>query len=75
MNLSKVCSYLCEVILKMRRPEKMKKFSSNSNCDLDLRSIMLKHKLIQDVAIPKIGMKLYQNQSINESIRLLTTYF
>ena len=28
---------------------------------------MLKHKLIQDVAIPKICMKLYQNQVINES--------
>ena len=32
---------------------------------------MLKHKLIQDVAIPKICMKLYQNQFINESITLL----
>ena len=32
---------------------------------------MLKHKLIKDVAIPKICMKLYQNQAINESIRLL----
>ena len=36
---------------------------------------MLKHKLIKDVAIPKISMKLYQNQAINESIGLLTTYF
>ena len=52
----------------------MKEFSSNSNCDLDFIPIMLKHKLIQDVAIPKICMKLYQNQSINESIGLLTTY-
>ena len=34
---------------------------------------MLKHKLIQDVAIPKICMELYQNQSINENIGLLTT--
>ena len=32
---------------------------------------MLKYKLIQDVAIPKICMKLYQNQAINESIGLL----
>ena len=53
----------------------MKKFSSNSNCDLDLIPIMLKHKLIKDVAIPKISMELYQNQAINESIGLLTTYF
>ena len=51
----------------------MKKFSSYSNCDLGLSPIMLKHKIIQDVAIPKICMKLYQNQSINESIGLLTT--
>ena len=42
----------------------MKQFSSNSNCDLDLGLIMLKHKLIPDVAIPKIYMKLYQNQSL-----------
>ena len=34
---------------------------------------MLKHKLIKDVAIPKICVKLFQNQAINESIRLLTT--
>ena len=27
---------------------------SDSNCDLDLSPIMLKHKLIQGVAIPKI---------------------
>ena len=53
----------------------MKKNSSNSNCDLDFSHTMLKHKLIQDVDIPKICMKLYQNQSINERIRLLTTYF
>ena len=53
----------------------MKKFSSNSNCDLDLIPIMLKHKLIKDVAIPKICMKLYQNQAINKSIGLLTTDF
>ena len=59
----------------MRRPEQKKKISSNSSCDIDLNSIMLKHKLIQEVAIPKICMKLYQNQSINESIGLLTTYF
>ena len=59
----------------MRRPEQLKTFSSNSNGDLDLSPIMLKHKLIQDVAIPKLCMKLYQNQSINESIGLLTTYF
>ena len=43
--------------------------------DPDYRAIMLKHKLIKDVAIPKIFLKLYQNQSINESIILLTTYF
>ena len=48
-----------------------KKFSSN----LDFSPIMLEHKLIQDVAIPKICMKLFQNQSINESTGLLTTYF
>ena len=30
--------------------------------------IMLKHKLIEDVVIPKICVKLYQNKSINESI-------
>ena len=36
---------------------------------------MLKHKLIKDVATPKICMKLYQNQAINESIGLLTTNF
>ena len=59
----------------MRRPEQRKKFSLNSNCDLDLIPIMLKHTLIQDVAIPKICMKLYQNQTINESIGVLTTYF
>ena len=53
----------------------MNKFSSNSNCNLDLSHIMLKHKLIEDVAIPEICMKLYQNQTINESIGLLTTYF
>ena len=47
---------------------------SNSNCDLDLSPIMLKHRLIQDVAISKICIKLYQHQSINESIGLLTTY-
>ena len=52
----------------------MKKVFSNSNCDLDLIPIMLKHKLIQDVAIPKISMKLYQNQAINESIGLLTNF-
>ena len=40
----------------MRRPEQCKKFSSNSNFDLDLIPIMLKHKLIKDVAIPKICM-------------------
>ena len=50
-------------------------FSSNSNCDLDLIPFMLKRTLIQDVAISKICMKLYQNQAINESIRLLITYF
>ena len=53
----------------------MKKVSSNSNCELDLNPIMLKHKLIQDVARLNIYMKLYQNESINESIGLLTTYF
>ena len=52
----------------------MKKVFSNSNFDFALNTIMLKHKLIQHVAIPKICMKLYQNQSINESIGLLTTY-
>ena len=36
----------------------MKKFSSNSNCDLDLIPIMLKHKLIKDVAIPMPGLPL-----------------
>ena len=49
-----------------------KSFSSNNSCDLDLFSIMLKHKPTQAVAIPKICMKLYQNQAINESIGLLT---
>ena len=57
----------------MRRPEQWKKFSSNTNCDFDLIPIMLKHKLIQEVAIPKVCMKLYQNQAINESIGLLRT--
>ena len=36
----------------------MKKFSSNSNCDLDLIPIMLKHNLIKDVAIPMLGMNI-----------------
>ena len=36
----------------------MKKVFSNSNCDLDLIPIMLKHKVIKDVAIPKMCMKL-----------------
>ena len=36
----------------------MKKFSSNSNCDLDLIPIMLKHKLINDVAIPMLSMSI-----------------
>ena len=35
---------------------------------------MLKHKLIQDVAIPKICMKFNQNQSINESSGLLNIF-
>ena len=48
----------------------MKKLSFNSNCDLDLSPIMLNHKSIQDVAIPNICMKLYQNQSINDNIGL-----
>ena len=42
----------------------MKKFSSNSNSDLDLSPIMLKHKLIQDVAIPKIFYEI-----ISKSVR------
>ena len=45
--------------LKMRRPEQWKKFSSNSNCDLDLIPIMLKHKLIKDVAIPMLSMNIF----------------
>ena len=49
----------------------MKKFYYNSNCDLDLSPIVLKHKIIQDVAIPKICIKLYQNQSINEQVHVL----
>ena len=53
----------------------MTKTSYNSNCDLDLSPIMLKHKLIQDIAILNICMKLYQNQSINESIRVLSAFF
>ena len=36
----------------------MKNFSSNSNCDLDLIPIMLKHKLIKDVAIPMLILSL-----------------
>ena len=36
----------------------MKKFSSNSNCDLDLIPIMLNHKLIKDVAIPMLSMNI-----------------
>ena len=53
----------------------MNKVSSNSSCDIDLSPIMLNNKLIQDVAIFKIYMKLYQNQSMHESIGLQTTYF
>ena len=51
-------------------------FSYNSNCDhdTDLSPVMLKHKLIQDIAILNICMKLYQNQPINERIRVLTTF-
>ena len=36
----------------------MKKFSSNSNCDLDLIPIMLKHKRNKDVAIPILSMNI-----------------
>ena len=53
----------------------MTKFSYNSNCDLDLTPKMLKHKLIKDIAILNICMKLYQNQSIYESKTVLTTLF
>ena len=42
----------------MRSPEQGKKFYSNSNCDLDLIPIMLKHKLIKDVAIPMLSMNI-----------------
>ena len=49
----------------------MKKISSSSSCCLDLSPIMLKHKFIKDVAIPKMCIELYQNQPINESIGLL----
>ena len=42
----------------MRRPEQLKKFSSNSNCDLDLIPIMLRHKLSKDVAIPMLSMNI-----------------
>ena len=60
--LSKICSYKAfvwsyiKISLNMRRPEQWKKFSSNSNFDLDFSPIMLKHKLIQGVARPKICM-------------------
>ena len=36
----------------------MKKVFSNSNCDLDLIPIMLKHKLIKDVAITLLSMNI-----------------
>ena len=36
----------------------MKKVSSSSNCDHDLIPIMLKHKLIKDVAIPMLSMNI-----------------
>ena len=61
----------------------MKNVSFYSNGGLDLSPIMLKHKLFQDVAIPKICMKVYQNQSIklqqnwsiNEGARVMTMFF
>ena len=53
----------------------MKKNSSNNNCDLDLIPIMLKNKHIVDVAIPKICMKLYQNQAINGKHRTANNIF
>ena len=36
----------------------MKKVFFYSNCDLDFIPIMLKHKLIKDVAIPMLSMNI-----------------
>ena len=47
-------------------------FSKNSHCDLDLDSIMLKHKLIRGIVISNICVKLYRNWIINEVARAMT---